>query len=126
MLLNFTGSLTWRDLGIITTADTPQMSGSNEIDVFQEQNDKEMAGDLVNIGGLSKVHEFRAVRKDLTKDVIPLLRAKRPDFGEVYPIAAVRKGFGYLIICGMHNKAAPEFERTSIMIDKFCDWLYKK
>jgi HEPN domain-containing protein len=125
MLLNFTGSLAWRDLGIITTSDTPQMSGINELEVFQEEKDKEMVGDLVNIAGQNKIHEMRAVRKDLTKDAIPLLRAKRPDFGEVYPIATVRKGFGYLIVCGMHNKGIPEFERTALTVDRFCDWLCK-
>jgi HEPN domain-containing protein len=126
ILLNFIGSLSWRDLGIITTADTPQMSGANELEVFQEESDRNMAGDLVNLGGQNKVREFRAVRKDATKDATPLLRARRPDFGEVYPIAAVRRGFGYLVVGGMHNKTASEFEKLAVAVDNFCSWLFKQ
>jgi HEPN domain-containing protein len=121
--LDFAGSLSWRDLGIITTADTTQMSGANELEVFQEEDDRKKAGNIVNIGGNNKVHEFRAIRKDLTKDAVPLLRANRPDFGEVYPIAAVKRGFGYLIVGGMNTKTAAEFEKLIAAIDNFCDWL---
>lgn len=126
ILLNFVGSLSWRDLGIITTADTPQMSGANELEVFQEENDRNIAGDLVNLGGQNKVHEFRAVRKDATKEAIPLLRARRPDFEEIYPIAAVRRGFGYLIVGGMHTKTVSEFEKLAVAVDNFCGWLFKR
>jgi len=123
VLLNFAGSLSGRDLGIITTVDTPQMSGVNELEVFQEEEDRKIAGDLVNIGGQNKVHEFRAIRKDATKEAIPLLRAKRPDVGEVLPIAAVRRGYGYLIVGGMNTKSASEFEKLATAVDNFCDWL---
>jgi len=73
------------------------------------------------------VMEFRAVREPTPK-CIPFLRAKTV-FGEVYPIAAIPYGKGYLIICGMDlntdltvmgvdlNKS--EFEKISIMIENF-------
>ena len=125
ILLNFAGSLSWRDLEIITTADTPQMSGINQLDVNQEESDKSIVGDLVNLGGQSKVYEFRAVRKE-TKEVIPLLRAKRPDFEEIYPIAAVKRGFGYLIAGGMNTKSPSEFEKLAVTVGNFCDWLFKE
>lgn len=124
-LLNFAGSLSWRDLGIITTADTRDMSGSNQLDVYQDNADKEVVGDIVNLGGENKVFEFRAVRKDATEEVIPLLRAKRPDFGEIYPIAAIKRGFGYVLAGGMHTKTSSEFEKLTVAIDKFCDWIFK-
>jgi HEPN domain-containing protein len=126
LLLNFAGSLSWRELGVITTGDTPQMAGANELDVYQEESDKAIAGELVNAGGQSKINEFRAVRKDATKDAIPLLRTRRPDFGEVYAIAAISRGFGYLMACGMHTKSNSEFEKVTLAIDNFCDWLSKR
>jgi HEPN domain-containing protein len=126
LLLNFAGSLSWRELEVITTGDTPQMSGVNELDVYQDPNDKIIGGDLANVGGQSKVHEFRAIRKDATKDAVPLLRTRRPDFGEVYPIAEISRGFGYLIVGGMHTKSSSEFEKLIAAIDNFCDWLSKR
>lgn len=126
LLLSFAGSLSWRELEVITTGETPQMSGVNQLDVYQEENDKAIAGDLVNVGGENKVHEFRAVRRDATKDAIPLLRTKRPDFGEVFPIAAISRGFGYLIVGGMHTKTTSEFEKLVTTIDNFCSWLSRK
>ena len=126
VLLNFAGSLLWREFAVSTTSDTPQHSGINPLPVYQEDDDKKIVGDIANVGAQNKVLEFRAVRKDATKDVIPFLRAKRPDFGEVYPIAAVSRGFGYLIIGGMHTKSPSEFEKLVVAIDSFCDWLLKK
>jgi len=123
ILLNFAGSLSWRDLEVITTSDTPKMSGINQLDVYQEEDDKHVAGDIVNLGGQSKVYEFRALRKDATRDVVPFIRTKRPDFGEVYPIAAVSRGYGYLIVGGMHTKSTSEFEKLVVATDNFCDWL---
>lgn len=126
MLLNFVGSLSWRELGIITTSDTPKVSGVKEREVYQTTEDKKIGGDLVTVGGQNKVYEFRAVRKDATKDAVPLLRAKREDFGEVYPIASIRRGFGYMIVCGMHTKSVSEFEKIVTAIDNFCGWLFRK
>lgn len=126
VLLNFAGSLLWRELEVATTSDTPQHSGIKPLVVRQEGSDKEIAGDITTVGGSGEVLEFRAIRKDATRDVIPLLRADRPDFGEIYPIAAIRRGFGYLIAGGMYTKTTSEFEKLAVAVDNFCDWLIKK
>jgi HEPN domain-containing protein len=119
--LGFAGSLFWKEFGGVTTVDTDKLSGVNEIEVKQTEEDKKISGDLINIAGSNKVSEFRALRKE-TRNLIPLLRAERPDFGEVYPIAAVRYGWGCLITCGMHTKSSAEFERLISAIDNFCNW----
>lgn len=126
ILLNFAGSLLWREFEVATTSDTEKHSGIKPLPVYQEEEDKKIVGDIANAGGQNEVLEFRAVRKDATKDVVPLLRAKRPDFGEVYPIAAVSRGFGHLIIGGMHTKNPSEFEKLVATIDNFCDWQFEK
>jgi HEPN domain-containing protein len=124
ILLNFAGSLLWRELGAITTSDTPEFSGINQLEVYQNEEDKKIVGDIINLGGENKVYEFRALRGE-TKGLIPFLRTHRPDFGEVYPIAAVQIGFGYLIVGGMNTKSASEFEKIVVVVDNFCDWLLK-
>lgn len=124
LLLNFAGSLLWRELDAITTSETPEFGGVNQLEVYQKEEDREIVGDIVDAGGEKKIHEFRALRKE-TKGLTPFLRAQRPDFGEVYPIAAVNIGFGYLIVGGMHTKSSSEFEKLALAVDHFCDWLFK-
>ena len=82
-------------------------------------------GDLINLGGTDLVHEFRALRRE-ARNVIPLLRTSRPDFNEVYPIAALPHEMGYLIIGGMHTKGESEFEKLAVAVDNFCKWLARK
>lgn len=124
LLLNFAGSLLWREFGALTTSETPTFSEIKELDTYQMEEDRKIAGDLVNVGGINKVNEFRALRKE-TKDLIPMLRAQRPDFGEIYPIAAIKYGWGYMIATGMYNKTNVEFEKLLVAIDNFCSWLQK-
>jgi len=124
LLLNFAGSLLYRELDAITTFDTPEFGGVNQLEVYQKEEDKEIVGDIVDAGGEKKVHEFRALRKE-TNGLTPFLRAQRPGFGEVYPIAAVKIGFGYLIVGGMHTKSSSEFEKLALVVDRFCDWLFR-
>lgn len=121
-LLSFAGSLLWRELDAITTANTPQVAEPKETDTYQNDEDKKMAGELSSVGGGSSVHEFRAIRKE-TRGLVPLLRASHPDFGEVYPVAGIHRGFGYLIVGGMHTKTSAEFEKLVVAIDNFSDWL---
>lgn len=124
-LLNFAGSLLWREFDALTTSDTPKFAGIKELRVYQTGQDKQIAGDLINVGETDQIHEFRAIRKE-TKDVIPLLRTSRPDFKEVYPIAAIPYGLGYLIMCGMYTKGKSESEKLAVAVDNFCNWLVKK
>ena len=124
LALKFAGSLLAKELGGITTSDTQTMSGVNPLPVKQTDKDKEIAGDLINLGGNNKVNEFRAIRPE-TKNVIPFLRAHREDFGEVYPLAAIRHGWGCLVTCGMHMNTQVELEKLVAGIDNFCNWARK-
>jgi len=123
-MIDFAGSLLWREFDVLTTSDTPEFSGINQLEIIQKEEDKSIAGDLTTLGG-NKVNEFRAVRSE-TKNAIPLIRAFRPDFKEVYPIAAIQLGFGYLVIGGMHNKTSAEFEKLANAVNNFSEWLSKK
>jgi HEPN domain-containing protein len=119
VLLNFAGSLLWREFGALTT-----MGDVQELEVYQTAEDKNIAGDIVAIEGSNKVNEFRALRHE-TKNLIPILRASRPDFGEIYPIAAFKHGWGYIVAAGMHLKTNVEFEKLIAALDSFCSWLKK-
>ena len=122
-LLNFAGSLFWREFEALTTAETQVVSGANLLEVSQTREDKAIAGDLIEVGGSNRVNEFRALRK--TENAVPMLRSTRPDFGEVYPIGAIRHGWGYLIAAGMHTKTDVEFEKIAVAVDNFVNWTSK-
>jgi len=105
-----------------TTSDTPTHSGPFLLKVFQNDVDKQIVGDLINVGGDDVVQKFRALTKE-SKNCIPLLRAYRSDFGEVYPIGAIQYGKGYLIVAGMNLTKEAEFKKLVKAIDAFCDWV---
>jgi hypothetical protein len=94
------------------------------VEVYQKDEDKRIAGDLVNVGGSNKIQEFRAI----VKNCIPLLRASRPEpeFKEIYPIAAVPYGWGYLITAGVNMVSLAEFEKLVVAVDNFCNWFRSK
>lgn len=121
-ILSFAGSLLWREFGVMTTSDTPKLSGVNELETYQDEEDKIIAGDLADVGGSTEIHEFRALRKG-EKEFMPLLRTCRPDFGEVYPIAAIPHAWGCLIVAGMHTRGTAEFEKLATAVDNFCSWM---
>lgn len=124
--LLFAGTLFWKEFDALTTSDTKLISGINQFEVYQKEEDKMIAGDLIDVGGNNKIYEFRALRSE-TKGLIPLLRVPRNDFGkEVYPIGAIQHGWGYLIVGGMHTKTEAEFEKLVIAVDNFGNWLYTK
>jgi hypothetical protein len=80
-----------------------------ELEVYQYDSDKEIVGNLTKVFG-NTIHEFPALRKE-SKNLIPFLHTNRPDFGEVYPLVAIRHGWGYLIMVGMHTKSEKEFKK---------------
>lgn len=125
IFLPFAGSLLWKEFNVRTTSDTPTHSGPFQLKVFQSDADKQIADDLTNIGDSNMIQEFRALTRE-TKDCIPLLRAYRPDFGEVYPIGAIQYGKGYLIVAGMNMTTEVEFKKLVTAIDGFCDWVAKR
>ena len=60
-----------------------------------------------------------------SKNCIPFCRANRENFGEVYPIGAIRYGYGYLVVAGIEMDETG-FEKVVTSIDNFCRWLKKE
>ena len=123
--LPFSGSLLWKQLEAQTTADTPTHSGPYEEQAYQRPEDQNIVGNLVDIGGSDRIQEFRALTSN-SANCLPLLRLRRPDFGEVYPIGAIHHGRGYFIISGMNNVRQTEFDKLSNAVDRFCDWFSRQ
>ena len=122
VLLPFAGSFMWRELSALTSVDSPMIQGAKPLQVYQQDEDRGIVGDLVKVGGEERILEFRALRKE-TPGLIPFLRAKRADFGEVYPLAAIKVRSGHLLVAGMATTTLSEFEKTVTATDRFCDWL---
>lgn len=122
--LEFTGTLLWKELGALTTSDTPNHQGAFHMQVTQNRSDRRKVGNLTTLGGSSTVQEFRALR-DGSNNLVPLLRGTRPGFGEVYPIAAIKYGHGYFLTNGMNFVSNSEFEKTVNAADKFLDWVLR-
>jgi hypothetical protein len=118
---SFSGSLLWKYLGAQTTANAGSVNGSYEGPVYQNPEDRDIVGNLVDVGGSDRVQEFRGLTPNST-NCVPLLRLRRPDFGEVYPIAALRRGRGFFVIGGLNNIHQIEFDKLSVALDRFCDW----
>ena len=123
--LPFSGSLLWRQLAAQTTGDTPLHSGPYEGQVYQTQEDQNIVGNLVGIGGSDRIQEFRALTSNST-NCLPLLRLRRPGFGEVYPIGTIHYGRGYFMIGGVNNVRQIEFDKLSTAVDRFCDWFSRQ
>ena len=120
-MLEFTGTLLWKELGALTTSDTQTHPGAFTMQVRQNRSDRNKVGNLVNVGGSPNVVEFRSLR-DGTRDLVPLLRGMRPDFGNVYPIAAIKYGYGYFLNCGMDLSTTVEFNKSWVAADRFLEW----
>ena len=124
-LLPFSGTLLWKEFLAQTTGDTDKHSGPYPLDVTQTEEDINKFGVLTDIGGKKEVLEFRALIEK-TKECIPLIRGNRPDFGEVYPIAAIPHGYGYLLTHGMDIAKEYERQKTLASVDRFIEWLQKR
>ena len=124
-MLEFTGTLLWKELGALTTSGTQTHQGAFTLQVRQNRSDRNKVGNLVNVGGSSTVVEFRSLR-DGTRDLVPLLRGTRPDFGNVYPIAAIKYGHGYFLNCGMNLATIVEFRKSWVAADRFLEWFLSR
>ena len=80
---------------------TPTFSAPQKYEIYQTETDKEFIGKLEDVGGTNIVEEFRCVREPVSR-CQPLLRAKSEIYGEIYPLAAIPLGRGYVIIGGMN------------------------
>ena len=92
MFLQFTGTLFYKEFNAIPAP------VSRPRRVFQEEDDKTKFGDLVT--GIDKIKEFRGLPKK-RENCIPIVRAKDEVAEEVYPISALKRGNGYLLLAGM-------------------------
>mgnify|MGYP001093012339 CR=1 FL=1 len=120
MFIKFTGTLYYRDFGAVTTADTSLHSGAVPLKPFQTSQDKEKFGDLVS--GLDEITEFRALREGVSA-CVPIVRATREEFGEVYPISGLKHGRGFLLVAAMGMGNEKECDLFAGAVDKFCDWV---
>jgi hypothetical protein len=120
-VLEFTGTLLWKELGALTTDDTQDHTDYFNMPTRQNQSDRNKVGNLRTVGGSSEVQEFRGLREE-TRNLVPLLRGNRPEFGNVFPIAAIKFGYGYFLICGMNLVSAVEFEKSKVAADQFLRW----
>ena len=101
---SLTETITNYELGVLTTTGNivlRQVSQSNR----PTDNDTNFFGDLVNIGGIDLVFEFRAVRKPV-QSCVPILRSNMEEIDdaniEIYPLASILYGQGHFIFTGMH------------------------
>ena len=124
-LLPFSGSLLWKEFHAKTTGDTDKHSGPYPLDVTQNKEDINNFGVLTDFGENKKVLEYRALTEK-AKDCIPLLRGNMPEFGEVYPIAAIPHGSGYLLTHGMDIAGESERQKTLTSVGRFIEWLQKR
>lgn len=104
----------------------------------QKSRDQEYAGDLVNVGGIDRIREFRAIREP-AGDCIPLFRSTvQPQEGEeyqIYPLAAIPFGEGFLITAGMkldgnhtykgHNLDDVGFQKIVEGVENFLEYQKK-
>ena len=118
LMLSFTGTLFYKDFGASTTYDTKTHIGPHEVEVFQTEQSKRLFGDLE----VSKVYEFRALRKE-SRNCLPILTANCSDFGEIYPIAAVKSGAGFLLVAGISMSTEEEAILFAKAVDRFCDFM---
>lgn len=122
--ISFSGTLLYLDFGVGVTSDSPNHKGPHKVKTFQKKEDIEKFGKL----GPIEVKEFRALRGENTTGVecIPILRAKCSVFGEIYPIAAIPFGKGFLLVGGFIMETKEEARLFANAVDAFCNWMSKK
>ncbi len=94
---NFLHSWLRKNFGLRTT-----IGPEENLVTYQLSQDRNIAGNLVNLLDNESVTEFRS--STYHRHLIPLLRALKPadsPIEECYPLAAVKFGFGYLIPAGI-------------------------
>lgn len=118
-LFPLASSLLWSGFGCSTTYGP---TGPQPVEITQTEEDKRVSGDLRETGSGNVVREFRSLT---SKNCISFCRANRENFGEVYPIGAIRYGYGYLVVAGIEMDETG-FEKVVTSIDNFCRWLKKE
>ena len=119
----FFTSLLWRDFGVRTTGDTKEISGPKKAEAIEVRKpDNDTVWIKKNVGGNDFVLEFRAIiAEEGNENIMPLLKVKRQDFGEVYPISAIKYGRGFLFLGSMNIQTDSEFKKLVEGLKNFCD-----
>jgi HEPN domain-containing protein len=110
--LEFTGSLLFKEFAAIPTP------VSKKRKVRQEKADVTNFGDL--LPGVGEVKEFRAIPKSI--ECLPIVRAEDEISAEIYPICALKRGQGYLLLAGMNTKEVTEADLFSRAVVGFSRW----
>ena len=119
-IVRFSGTLFYKDFRAETTYDTKDRSGAIEVIPYQTETDICNFGNLLN--GIKKITEFRALRKG-KDNYTPIIRANISEFGEVYPVAAIKYGDGFLLVSAMGMSDEEECSLFIKSIDAFCNWV---
>jgi len=117
LLLRWTGTLLYKEFKVMPTGGSPI-----KVKIYQTDEDRQKFGDLTQ--DVKEITEFRALYGKVG-DVIPLVRARRDDVGEVYPICALPYNRGYLLLCGMSTTEKSDYELIVNAIDAFYKWFRK-
>jgi len=117
LLLTWTGTLLYKEFKVMPTG-----GSATKVKIYQIDKDKEKFGDLTH--NVKEVTEFRALYEK-AGEVIPLVRARREDVGEVYPICALPYNRGYLFLCGMSTTEKSDYDLIVNAIDAFLKWVRK-
>lgn len=75
----------------------------------QSPVDVEFAGNLAVVGGSDRVEQYRAIQAPAPVSH-PILRATSQQFGEIYPLLALRYGRGFFVLGGMLLDVQPPNE----------------
>lgn len=110
----FHDSLAFKHFGLFIKNGTVT---SQRRSVHQSDEDKIRFGDLTATEGALVVKEFRALEKE-TPNLLPGLRSQR-DNREVYPLAAVQVGDGYIVSAGMEVASDREFKLIALGVESF-------
>jgi len=100
----------------------PTGGKATKVKIYQTNEDKESFGDLTK--NLKEIVEFRALHEKV-KEIVPLVRARRKEFGEVYPICALPVGKGYLLLAGMSPTQKTDYDLILNAINAFSRWVRK-
>ena len=117
LLMQWTGTLLYKEFRVMPTG-----GKATKVKIFQTNKDKENFGNLTK--NLEEVIEFRALHEKV-KEIVPLIRARRKEFGEVYPICALPVDRGYLLLAGMSPTEEADYGLILDAVNAFYRWVVK-
>jgi len=118
---SLTDTLLFKELGILTSGDGSP-NEKNKVEVWQEKEDREYLGNILN--DISFVKRFRAMVPTKSYDFIPLVREKN---GETFPVVAIPYGSGFFLHFGMliESEDSNEFRVIANVIDNLIKRKFK-